>query len=547
MRHPKSPWHSSAIFVALASIALLVGCAGPLRDTSGTGGTNATAGTGGTGNGAGTTGAGGTGGTVGTGGSASGTAGTAAGTGGRGGSAGAGGAPTGTAGTTGTGGTAGSGGVAGTGTAGGGSSGTAGTGGTGGTMPSRGPTPAANGVNFPFPQNRELSRCAYPTNYLNSDVTTAWAQFKTDTVVSAGMDKDNLPMRRIKRTSSDPVNMYTPAMSTVSEGIAYAMLTAVFMGTKDDQSLFDDLWRYSQAHLNGNGLMNWAIASDGSTVTGMGGATDADEDIAFALLMADKQWGGKGSLKSNYFDLAKSQINNIWLHEIVDSKLAGPGDSWGPTNLWNNINISYFAPAYYKLFKVVDSGHAWDAVVTTVYDTILSPNNTLDKGALKPGNMNTTNGLVPAWCTSGGDSSSAGPFNYQYDSCRTPFRIALDWCWFGETRAQMYLQKISGFFSGIGAANIVDGYDLNGNRHGQFFTGTGAPTLSQQSASFLGPAGVGAMVSSTYQTFITESYQRVATGQMKVGGAYYDESWAVMSLLMMTGNFLDYTSIQPAH
>jgi hypothetical protein len=167
--------------------------------------------------------------------------------------------------------------------------------------------------------------------------------------------------------------------------------------------------------------------------------------------------------------------------------------------------------------------------------------------ALKPANGNTTNGLVPAWCTSGGDSSAAGPFNYQYDSCRTPFRIALDWCWFGETRAQLFLQKTSSFFSGIGAANIVDGYDLNGMRHGQFFTGTGAPTLSQQSASFLGPAGVGAMVSATYQTFLNESYTRVATGQLKVGGAYYDESWATMSLLMMTGNFLDYTSIQPAH
>ena len=58
----------------------------------------------------------------------------------------------------------------------------------------------------------------------------------------------------------------------------------------------------------------------------MGAATDADEDIAFALVMADKQWGSTGSL--NYLNLAKTQINNIWLHEITDSKLAGPGDSW---------------------------------------------------------------------------------------------------------------------------------------------------------------------------------------------------------------------------
>jgi hypothetical protein len=27
-----------------------------------------------------------------------------------------------------------------------------------------------------------------------------------------------------------------------------------------------------------------------------------------------------------------------------------------------------------------------------------------------------------------------------------------------------------------------------------------------------------------------------------VGGTYYDESWTVLSLLMMTGNFIDYTA-----
>jgi len=274
----------------------------------------------------------------------------------------------------------------------------------------------------------------------------------------------------------------------------------------------------------------------------MGGATDADEDIAFALLMADKQWGSAGTL--NYLNLAKAQINNIWLHEIVDSKLAGPGDSWGPTDLWKNINISYFAPAYYRLFKMVDSGHAWDAVIATVYDTILSPNNTLDNGALKPANKNTSNGLVPAWCTSTGDASMTTPFSYQYDSCRTPFRIALDWCWFGEPRAQVYLAKTSAFFSGIGAANIVDGYNLDGTPKPERQMGSMA---TMQSAAFVGPAGVGAMSSSTYQSFVNAAYGRVATRQLLVGGAYYDESWTMLSLLMMTGNMLDYTAIQPVH
>ena len=545
MRHPKSTSHSVRL-VAFAGVALafFIGCAPPGHVGTGSGGASGTTGTAGTSGGSAGPGSGGV--QVGS----AGAAGSVAGSGGRGGSGpGTGGSATGAGGTS-----AGGSGIAGsnagtgggvTGAAGGGTGGSAGTGGTGGTTPPRGPTPAMNGINFPFPQNREISaRCSYPTGYLNADVMTAYATWKNDLVTSNGANG----FRRVQRTSSDGVSTSTPAGSTVSEGIGYGMLIAVYMGGKDDQMLFDDLWKYSQQHLDGpNNLMNWSIASDGTGTPGKGAATDADEDIAFALLMADKQWGSAGTL--NYLTLAKAQINNIWLHEIVDSKLAGPGDGWGPTNLWGDINISYFAPAYYRLFKMVDSGHDWDAVIKTSYDTIMF--------ALTTQNGNASNGLVPAWCASNTNSSgvttisaSAPPnniFYYQYDSCRTPFRIALDWCWNGETRAQAYLMKTSSFFGGIGAANIVDGYDLNGNRHGQFFTGSGAPTPAQQSAAFLGPAGVGAMVASSYQSFLNDSYARVATGQLKVGGAYYDESWTMLSLLMMTGNMIDYTQFQPAH
>jgi len=105
--------------------------------------------------------------------------------------------------------------------------------------------------------------------------------------------------------------------------------------------------------------------------------------------------------------------------------------------------------------------------------------------------------------------------------------------------------KTSTFFSGIGAANIVDGYELTGAKKVQFSPANTAPTLAQQSASFLGPAGVGAMVAGTYQTFLNDTYARVVPMQANVGGAYYDESWAVMSLLMMTGNYLNYTAETP--
>src|SRR5438552_3748896 len=101
--------------------------------------------------------------------------------------------------------------------------------------------------------------------------------------------------------------------STVSEGIAYGMLLSVFA---NDQPTFDKLWQYSQHWPDANGLMNWYISSDGTQVLGTGAASDADEDMAYALIAADARWGGKGSLSTNYIDLAKTLIGKIWQYEI---------------------------------------------------------------------------------------------------------------------------------------------------------------------------------------------------------------------------------------
>ena len=401
-----------------------------------------------------------------------------------------------------------------------------GTSGAGGAAPTRGPTPPTAGVNFPFPQNRESSRCVYPAGYLNADARAAYEKWKLDTVTTAGAGG----FRRVKRTASDYTGPEGLELeSTVSEGIGYGMLLAVYM---NDQALFDDLWKYQLLWPNDRtGLMDWYINAAGTLRLGTGPATDADEDMAFALVMASRQWGGKGSLAGNYLDVAKDLIGKIWNNEIYQSKLLKPG-SWGD---WSTVNISYFAPAYYRVFDAVDSDatHDWPAVIQTVYDTIT---NTLNAS-----NKNQGNGLVPAWVTSDGVPNAgalgpgqSAPTNYQYDSCRTPFRIALDWCWFGDTRARDYAAKTSSFFAAIGAANIADGYALDG---------TPAPQHpGQRSAAFIGPAGVGAMTSSAYQTLVNQSYGAIAGGNALAGGAYYEGSWTALSLLMMTGNFLDYTA-----
>ena len=62
---------------------------------------------------------------------------------------------------------------------------------------------------------------------------------------------------------------------------------------------------------------------------------------------------------------------------------------------------------------------------------------------------------------------------------------------------------------------------------------------------FMLPAAVGAMSDAKYQTFVDEAYAAVATRKLMVGGVYYEESWTVMSMLMLTGNFVNYVGVTP--
>jgi len=413
---------------------------------------------------------------------------------------------------------------------------------------SRGPTPATSSANFPFPQNRQATNCIYPTGYTNEDVQAVYTAWKAALVSSQGVGSTCTGCRRVIR----PAEPGLQANSTVSEGIAYGMLIAVYM---NDQSLFDDLWRYEQAHAwtsTGVGvpsaatsLMNWYIASDGTVATqsnggmsGAGAATDADEDMAFALIMADRQWkGGQGSLSKTYLAYAQQLLKDIWTYEIANYQLPKNGGGWGSDSC---LNISYFAPAYYRVFSSVSGESRWlSNVVPYVYKVISQ--------SLNSTNGNQDNGLVPAFSTSTGGTDQCGAqgqstqaHNYQYDSCRTPFRIGQDACFNDSTDAIGYVAKTSSFFAPKGAASIVDGYQLNGTPSAQYSGGT----YNGLSAAFIGPAGVGAMRKQSgqnYQSFVDGVYNLLCQNNQWCGGQYYDESWTMMTLLMMTGNFLDYT------
>jgi endo-1,4-beta-D-glucanase Y len=349
-----------------------------------------------------------------------------------------------------------------------------------GTCQSGAPTPAANGANFPFPQRRFSSSCIYPSTCTDNDVSVGWQNYKTKFIVDGG--DGSLRVQRPENSND-----------SVSEGLAYGMLFAVYL---NDKTTFDKLWQYVQKHLDNNELMNWQINSNGST-TGNGGnsATDGDEDMAFALVMADKQWGG-------YASAAKDFTAKVLAKDFSEDGTVRGGDAYDP------VNPSYLAPAFYRVFASYTGDSRWNTVLEKSYQIL-------------QGAANGTTGLVPDW-----SSGRSGP-DYTYDAARTPYRVALDACWHDEPRAKAFSEKVGAFFAGVGVANIRDGFSLDGTITGM-----------HKNSTFIGPAGVAGMVGKQTQ-LVLDAYTQVATDLNEGTESYYNMSWALFTALMMTGNFVN--------
>jgi len=374
---------------------------------------------------------------------------------------------------------------------------------------------------FPFPHDQRLPGISYARQANAEDARAAFLRFREEIVTAEGA-RGFLRTRR-PDTPDGVVN------STVSEGIAYGMIIAVMF---DDQPLFDAFWQYALCFLNPNGLMSWYIAPDGSRALGSGGATDSDEDMAWALVMAHRQWSGQGTLGESYLSHAQRQIERVWRLEVDHGEhpdMLLPGDEWRGQNVFNP---SYFAPNQYRIFGEVSGERAGFArVIDRGYQIVFASLNDVSQ--------NRENGLVPAWCNAAGAPVEAFPgamTNYQTDSARLPFRLGQDFAYNGDPRAREYLARVTRFFAALGAERIGDGYELSGKPAPD--PRTEQPNAG--SAVFVGCAAVGAQHDPRYQAFIDAAYARVRTGKLLARSRYYNHCWTVLSLLMLSGNLVEF-------
>ena len=306
---------------------------------------------------------------------------------------------------------------------------------------------------------------------------------------------------------------------TTSEGQAYAMLRSAWM---NDHQTFTASWLWARNHLQhrvSDKLFSWQWK--GGALADPANATDADEDIALALLFGYKLWDDEAYLVS-----AREIIDDLWENCVV--KVNGryyflPMHE-ETADKWNGylFNPSYLSPAHYRIFAQVDPKHEWEELADDSYEVLNYVGELEDNETYLPADWlyldKKYGGLYTAE-----DYFDRDVDHFSFDAFRTLWRVALDEQWFGTEEAHAYLAK---------TAQFPTEYYTTHERLPMVLQMNGDPVDERNSLS----VDTGYAISMLYGTDENSAYRFFATHVdghydsgnrcWKDGMSYYDENWA---------------------
>jgi cellulose synthase (UDP-forming) len=241
---------------------------------------------------------------------------------------------------------------------------------------------------------------------------------------------------------------------TTSEGQSYGMLRAVW---QNDHVAFERIWRWTQRHLQtrrDDHLFSWKWY--GGRVLDRNSATDADSDIALALILAANRFSN-----NDYRRQALEILNDIWNREIIqvgESYYVTAGN-WAPHEEFPTIHVAYFAPYAYDLFSHVDSQHPWRKLIESSYRVLhwiyfdqnlkVPPEIVyLRKGSGELSLKHPRTGAIAS---------------FSYDAFPLFWRLAMDSAWNGRSESPLRAKALSFFEQEWKAEEkLFDRYSLSG-------------------------------------------------------------------------------------
>lgn len=378
--------------------------------------------------------------------------------------------------------------------------------------------------NYPFGSHRQ----AYVSGTLSPSVGRASADQSTASFYSTWKQRYLKPACRAGeyRIKADTGDAYV-----VSEGQGYGMLITVMMAGNDPQAqtYFDGLHRYNRGHPSNNDadLLAWAQDVNCNNVVGADSATDGDLDIAYALLLADLQWGSAGAI--NYASEARKVIAAIRRSNVhPTSKLVNLGD-WvdsSSPSYYNSTRSSDWMLGHFRAFGAKLGDSYWTGVLDAHQNLITRMQSSYapNTGLLPDFIVNTNTTPKPA---SAGFLEGDHDGHYSWNAGRVPWRIGIDAAVSGDTRSRTAARKLSVWVrakAGNNPNNVKAGYKLDGtvidNYNEVFFTA---------------PFAVAATVDPDAQAWLDKLWTYMASG---APGDYYGDSVKLLSMLAVSNNWL---------
>lgn len=370
--------------------------------------------------------------------------------------------------------------------------------------------------NKPFPQQNDWANCIKPNvsqAQLNADVAAFYDTWKSQYLRTTNMAGGYYVHGECTGC--------TEAAKGTSEGHGWGMLITVLMAGYDSnaKTYFDGFYKYFDQHRSpyNNELMSWMV--ENSENGGEHTATDGDLDIAYALLLAHDQWGSNGSI--NYLQEAKDMITSgIKVSDMNVSTQRVMLGTWDTDG--NSTRSSDWMTAQFRAYQEATGDSFWNGAINTAYSIM----NTIQS------NYSSSTGLMPDFVTDN-SPKPANPFflesandgDYNWNACRFPWRVAMDYAHYGNTNAKTVVNKIVNWAkseTGTNPSNYIAGYTLDGN-----------PLVSYTSNAFTSPLIVASIVDASHQNFLDSGWDLIKNSYY----SYYDASINMLCMLVISGNW----------
>jgi len=382
--------------------------------------------------------------------------------------------------------------------------------------------PAPGRVNRPFPQNLTYPGCIKPNNVTQTDMNNAiksYYDYWKNTYIrqSNGVTPGGGCYVFMKGTGGSGREI------TTSEAHGYGMIIFALLAGYDSQAkqYFDGMFNMFDKHRSKNNRnnMSWVIDSSEAPSKNQGSATDGDMDIAYALLLADAQWGSKGTI--NYLAEARKIITDGIKDGSMSEVSKRPllGDDF--TDQYAT-RASDWMTDHFKAYRQATSDNFWNDATKTVYDMI---NRITRDHASKTG-------LMPDFVVNPSPKPAPPNFleaktdgDYSWNACRYPWRLATDVAHHGAPEARAAANKVVNWLESSTAGdprNIKAGYKLDGT-----------PLAHYGSPAFTAPFIAACMVDKSHQAFMNSGWAVIKNWKE----SYYGDTINLLCMLLISGNW----------